>query len=133
MDFKPFGTCKRSSANKTWRLFSIATGGKLTLGTGINGTGKLTFNIASLNTNGTAQIFVIQEGGELVLEKGVVIEINFSSTYKDDITLIYGISNLDTVNYPGLHITKTDTSYTIEVYATTTLTGNVPGISLDKK
>ena len=120
-----------SNANKTWRLFSIASGGKFTLGTGINGTGKLVFNINSLNSNGSAQIFVIQQGGQLVLEKGVVIEINFSSSYKDKITLITGITNLDTVNYPGLYIVKTDTSYRIEVYETTTLTGNDPTVNFN--
>ena len=118
-----------SSAAKDWRLFTITSNGVFTLGTGINGTGKLTFNIDTLNKNADAQIFVIQQGGQLVLEKGVVIEINFDAADESKITLITGITDLDTVHYPGLHITTTEAvngrkSYIIEVYNTTTLTGN---------
>lgn len=118
-----------SSANKKWTLFEVQSGGTLTIGPGISGEGTLVFSLDKLNKNATPCIFDIQNGGKLVLERGVSIEIRFPSKSEATVTLIKGISDLNTTNYPGLNIIE-DTSgnytiYKIVVTGNTTLIGNI--------
>ncbi len=121
------------SAAKAWTLFQINSGSSLTVSGGISQHGNLIFRVTNLNKNASATLFDIQNGGTLILERGVVIEIRCDSASDfSKITLIKGISNLNDKDanglsiYPGLNIIE-DTatnSLKIIVTGTTTLVGN---------
>ena len=86
-----------------------------------------------LYSNASPCLFDIKEGGTLVLERGVAIEIKCASESDlNRISLIKAITDLDATDangmsvYPGLNIIK-DTealSYKIIVTGTTILKGN---------
>ena len=112
-----------SSANKSWTLFKINKGSKLTVGDGIAGFGFLKFNLNKLNSNAKPTIFRLEEGATLVLERGVVIEFNYPKNYNsNNITVISGAGDLS--QYSGITIDNSVAGVVrIEVTARTVIVG----------
>lgn len=72
-----------SNANKEWTLFNIVNGSSLTIGTGLSNGGTLKFVFDALNSNSAPCVFDLDVGGELVLERGVTIEMSFNKNGTD--------------------------------------------------
>ena len=114
-----------SSANKSWTLFQIRTGSKLTVGSGLAGFGFLYFDLSKLNGNAEPCIFDLQSGATLVLERGVVIEFRYPKNNSNTITPFNRVSNIS--QYTGITpelINGTDENiYRITVTARAVLKG----------
>ena len=82
-----------SNANKDWTLFTINEGASLTIGGGINGSGKLSFVFNTLNGNASPTLFHLVHNANtdavsaLHLERGVTIEMKFKDGLIDDANL----------------------------------------------
>ena len=112
-----------SSGNKNWTLFQVRTGSKLTVGAGLAGFGYLYFDLSKLNGNATPCIFHLQKGGELVLERGVVIEFRYPAGNNNEIIAVSGVTDLETA-YPGIHVERSNGVLRITVTARTVLVGD---------
>ena len=84
LDLDSFTLTMSSNANgnQDWTLFRVLNNNKFTLGSGLSGSGTLTFVFNSLNGNATPCVFKLDAGGTLVLERGVTVELKFAKSLK---------------------------------------------------
>ena len=119
LDANEFIYANSSSANKDWSLFKINEGASLTIGGGINGSGKLSFVFNSLNGNAKPALFKLEHNAStdavstLHLERGVTIEMKFKKSLNIDLshdnieTLITGHSHPEGTEeqyHPGIDV-----------------------------
>ena len=95
------------NASKSWHVFSVTDSATLTVSGGVSGDGKMIVNFE--NVKQPVYLFNI-DGGTLVLEAGVVIEIHYPADKSD---MVYGFKikdangNTDTYtfdNYTGIYV-----------------------------
>lgn len=113
------------NANKSWHVFDISNGGKLTLSGGVYGDGTMVVNFKDVKS--PVYLFNIGAGGTLVLEAGLTFEIHYPASAKDK---IYGFAINDKTdsfdNYDGIYVDRDSTSGVIKIVVgvTTTITEN---------
>ena len=113
------------NANKSWHVFDISNGGKLTLSGGVYGDGTMVVNFKDVKS--PVYLFNIGAGGTLVLEAGLTFEIHYPAADKDN---IYGFAingKTDSfANYDGIYVDRDSTSGVIKIVVgvTTTITEN---------
>lgn len=114
-----------SNANKEWTIFDIKDGASLTLSGGIDNEGVLKMNITTLNSNvNNCCVFNVQSGGKLVLEKGVVIEVDCTQVDGSKVNAILTPNGeLVWSQYPGLTVTEDNGITRIVVTDTTIIDG----------
>ena len=123
LDSYEFNYGNNSSANKDWTLFTVREGASLTIGGGVNGSGKLSFVFDSLNGNASPILFNLEhnantdEVSALHLERGVTIEMKFKKSLNADLshenieTLITGHAHTDGTEeqyHPGIDVQVTE-------------------------
>ena len=110
------------SANKSWHVFDVSGGGKLTISGGVNGNGTMVVNFKDVKR--TVYLFSIGSGGTLVLEAGLTFEIHYPTSDKDK---IFGFEingeYRSLAEYDGIYVDRsTDGIIKIVVGVTTTIT-----------
>lgn len=113
------------NANKSWHVFDISNGGKLTLSGGVYGDGTMVVNFKDVKS--PVYLFNIGAGGTLVLEAGLTFEIHYPASAKDK---IYGFAINDKTysfdNYDRIYVDRDSTEGVIKIVVgvTTTITEN---------
>ena len=113
-------------AAKQWHVFDILNNGKLTLSNGVVGDGKLVITFDNVKKD-AVYLFNIEQGGTLVLEAGVIIEIYCP---KDKIENVYGFvldgKKESFANYNGIFVDRKpdEGKITITVGVTTTISSS---------
>lgn len=110
------------NANKSWHVFDISDGGKLTISGGINGNGTMVVNFKDVKS--PVYLFSIGSGGTLVLEADLTFEIHYPANDKDN---IFGFEingeYQSFAKYDGIYVDRsTDGIIKIVVGVTTTIT-----------
>ena len=110
------------NANKSWHVFDISDGGKLTISGGVNGNGTMVVNFKDVKS--TVYLFSIGSGGTLVLEAGLTFEIHYPTSDKDKIFGFEINGKLQSLaEYDGIYVDRsTDGIIKIVVGVTTTIT-----------
>ena len=111
------------NANKSWHVFDISNGGKLTLSGGVYGDGQMVVNFKDVKS--PVYLFNVGAGGTLVLEAGLTIIVNYPPS--DDANVFGFVLNDKTnsfANYDGIYVERNSTSGTIKIVVgvTTTIT-----------
>ena len=110
------------SANKSWHVFDVTDGATLTVSGGITGDGHMVITFQDVKS--PVYLFSVSNGGTLVLEAGVQIEINYPSGKRGN---IYSFNINGTkesfAKYDGIYVNDSvDGKITITVGVTTTIT-----------
>ena len=116
------------NANKSWHVFDVRNGGKLTLSGGVYGDGTMVINFKDVKS--PVYLFNVDEGGTLVLEAGLIFEIHYPEADKNN---IYGFALKDTpesfTTYPGIYVDRDSTPGVIKIVVGVTTTITEDGVS----
>ena len=116
------------NANKSWHVFDISDGGKLTISGGINGNGTMVVNFKDVKS--TVYLFSIGSGGTLVLEAGLTFEIHYPTSDKDK---IFGFEingeYQSFAKYDGIYVDRDITPGIIKIVVGVTTTITEAGVT----
>ena len=113
------------NAKNAWHVFYVNNNATLTIAKGVADDGRLVVNFPGIKDD--VYLFDVQEGGTLILEAGVTIEINYTRHKAGDNVNVYGFLLGGELNsfadYDGIYVDKSvEGKITITVGITTTIT-----------
>ena len=113
------------NAKNAWHVFYVNNNATLTIAKGVADDGRLVVDFPGIKDD--VYLFDVQEGGTLILEAGVTIEINYTRHKAGDNVNVYGFllgGKLDSfAKYDGIYVDKSvEGKITITVGVTTTIT-----------
>ena len=116
------------NANKSWHVFDVSNGGKLTLSGGVYGDGTMVINFKDVKS--PVYLFNVGAGGTLVLEAGLTFEIHYPEAKKNN---VYGFAlngEPDSfAKYDGIYVDRDSTPGVIKIVVGVTTTITEDGVT----